>query len=509
MSAYLDAMDRAIYVSPKPESTTRVPGRARAQDARPVRREGPGRPPLLRAGRAHRLRPRGARHRAAAVPRAGRGAVDRRRGGPSGRPPAHGHLPGPAQLHEQPAPPGLDRRRPRRWRQRPAGRRHRRSGATRTPSWRGCGRTSTPAPTTSPCRSSTRPRPPSRSRSGGPWPRRCSRSDQTAPGSGGPGWDRRVGIVTIAIGENPRRSLLPKGASMAVTDLDLGKYKLGWSDAEDYVFKPKKGLNEDIVREMSWMKGEPDWMRDFRLEVAAGTSSASRWPTGSATCRTSTSTTSTTTSSPPAAGRRLGRPPRRDQEHLREARHPRGRAQVPGRRHRPVRVRGRLPPQPRGPRAPGRHLLRHGHRAARVPRARPAVLRRRSSRPNDNKFAALNSAVWSGGSFIYVPPGVERRDAAAGLLPDQRREHGPVRAHADHRRRGLPGALHRGLLGAGVHHRLAALGGGRARRQALAPASPTPPSRTGRPTSTTWSPSGPGPRPRPTWSGSTATSAAG
>ena len=26
--------------------------------------------------------------------------------------------------------------------------------------------------------------------------------------------------------------------------------------------------------------------------------------------------------------------------------------------------------------------------------------------PADNKFAALNSAVWSGGSFIYVPPGV-------------------------------------------------------------------------------------------------------
>jgi Fe-S cluster assembly protein SufB len=27
--------------------------------------------------------------------------------------------------------------------------------------------------------------------------------------------------------------------------------------------------------------------------------------------------------------------------------------------------------------------------------------------PNDNKFAALNSAVWSGGSFVYVPEGVE------------------------------------------------------------------------------------------------------
>lgn len=27
--------------------------------------------------------------------------------------------------------------------------------------------------------------------------------------------------------------------------------------------------------------------------------------------------------------------------------------------------------------------------------------------PDDNKFAALNSAVWSGGSFLYVPPGVK------------------------------------------------------------------------------------------------------
>ena len=51
-------------------------------------------------------------------------------------------------------------------------------------------------------------------------------------------------------------------------------------------------------------------------------------------------------------GRPLGGPARRDQEHLRAPRHPRGRAQVPRRRHRPVRVRGRLSPQPRGPRAP-------------------------------------------------------------------------------------------------------------------------------------------------------------
>ena len=85
--------------------------------------------------------------------------------------------------------------------------------------------------------------------------------------------------------------------------------------------------------------------------------------------------------------------------------------------------------------------------------------------PNDNKFAALNSAVWSGGSFIYVPPGREDRGAAAGLLPHQRREHGPVRADADHRRRGRLRALRRGLHRADLHDRLAALGGGRDHRQ--------------------------------------------
>ena len=52
------------------------------------------------------------------------------------------------------------------------------------------------------------------------------------------------------------------------TNLDLGRYKLGWSDVEDfYVFKPKKGLSESIVREMSWMKGEPEWMTKRRLKA--------------------------------------------------------------------------------------------------------------------------------------------------------------------------------------------------------------------------------------------------
>ena len=87
----------------------------------------------------------------------------------------------------------------------------------------------------------------------------------------------------------------------------------------------------------------------------------------------------------------------------------------------------------------------------------------------DNKFSALNTAVWSGGSFIYVPQGCARRHPAAGLLPDQHREHGPVRADADHRRRGCLRALRRGLHRADLQERLAALRGGRDHREARWP----------------------------------------
>jgi Fe-S cluster assembly protein SufB len=54
---------------------------------------------------------------------------------------------------------------------------------------------------------------------------------------------------------------------MSVENLDFSKYQLGWSDELDVVFKPKKGINEAIVREMSDIKSEAPWMRDFRLNA--------------------------------------------------------------------------------------------------------------------------------------------------------------------------------------------------------------------------------------------------
>ncbi len=45
--------------------------------------------------------------------------------------------------------------------------------------------------------------------------------------------------------------------------------KYGFSDVEDYFFKAEKGLNEDLIRQMSLMKGEPEWMLDIRLKAYA------------------------------------------------------------------------------------------------------------------------------------------------------------------------------------------------------------------------------------------------
>ncbi len=43
--------------------------------------------------------------------------------------------------------------------------------------------------------------------------------------------------------------------------------KYGFHDSENYVFKSEKGLTREIVEQISYMKGEPDWMRERRLQA--------------------------------------------------------------------------------------------------------------------------------------------------------------------------------------------------------------------------------------------------
>src|SRR5919205_824890 len=54
---------------------------------------------------------------------------------------------------------------------------------------------------------------------------------------------------------------------VAKPQIDIGEYQYGFRDVEDYVYKSERGLNREIVENISAMKGEPDWMRDFRLKA--------------------------------------------------------------------------------------------------------------------------------------------------------------------------------------------------------------------------------------------------
>ena len=47
----------------------------------------------------------------------------------------------------------------------------------------------------------------------------------------------------------------------------IGEYKYGFRDPDTYVFKSRIGLDQEIVEQISHMKGEPQWMLDFRLKA--------------------------------------------------------------------------------------------------------------------------------------------------------------------------------------------------------------------------------------------------
>ncbi|NDL55588.1 Fe-S cluster assembly protein SufB [Phytoactinopolyspora mesophila] len=47
----------------------------------------------------------------------------------------------------------------------------------------------------------------------------------------------------------------------------LGRYEYGWADSDVAGATAKRGLNEDVVREISALKNEPEWMLDIRLKA--------------------------------------------------------------------------------------------------------------------------------------------------------------------------------------------------------------------------------------------------
>ncbi len=69
----------------------------------------------------------------------------------------------------------------------------------------------------------------------------------------------------MANAELAERELTENEAIRGVNDDYANKY--GFHDTEDYIFKAERGLNEQVIRAMSRMKGEPAWMLDIRLKA--------------------------------------------------------------------------------------------------------------------------------------------------------------------------------------------------------------------------------------------------
>lgn len=53
---------------------------------------------------------------------------------------------------------------------------------------------------------------------------------------------------------------------MSKEDLKFSKYKYGFVDKDTSIVKTKTGLNEEIIKQISKLKNEPEWMLQFRLK---------------------------------------------------------------------------------------------------------------------------------------------------------------------------------------------------------------------------------------------------
>jgi len=183
-------------------------------------------------------------------------------------------------------------------------------------------------------------------------------------------------------------------------------YRYGFHDPENYVFKSGRGLSREVVEQISEMKGEPDWMRQFRLKSLEyfNRRPMPNWGADLSTIdfgnifyyvKPSEGTAHSWEDVPEGIKStydKLGIP-EAEKKFL---------AGV-GAQYESETIYHKLRDDLA---AQGVIFLDTGEAL----KQHPELFRKYFGTvipPNDNKFAALNSAVWSGGSFIYVPKGVK------------------------------------------------------------------------------------------------------
>ncbi len=187
---------------------------------------------------------------------------------------------------------------------------------------------------------------------------------------------------------------------------DVGDYKYGFHDKDVSVFRSKRGLTRGIVEQISNMKEEPQWMLDFRLKSLElfYNMPMPQWGGDMSSLNFDEITYYVKPSE--GAGRswdevpeeikqtfdKLGIP-EAEQKYLAGVSAQYESEVVYHSMKEDLEEMGIVFTDTDSALKNHEDLFRE-HWAKVIP-------------PTDNKFAALNSAVWSGGSFIYVPPGVK------------------------------------------------------------------------------------------------------
>lgn len=187
---------------------------------------------------------------------------------------------------------------------------------------------------------------------------------------------------------------------------DLGRYEYGWADKDVAGASARRGLNEEVVRDISARKGEPQWMTDLRLKSLRLFEKKPMPSWGSDLTGIdfqnikyyvkSTEKQATSWDELPEDIKRtydkLGIPEAEKQRLIAGVAAQYESEVVYHQIREDLEEKGVIFVDTDTGLREHEDLFRE-YFASVIP-------------PGDNKFASLNTAVWSGGSFIYVPPGV-------------------------------------------------------------------------------------------------------
>ena len=195
-------------------------------------------------------------------------------------------------------------------------------------------------------------------------------------------------------------------ANETVEELNLDDYQYDFVTKDEPVYKAEKGLSEDVVRQISYHKEEPEWMLDYRLDALEIFNSKPMPDWGADLSDLNLDEIYFYLRPADRMERSWDDVPDEIKETFERLGIPEAERETlagVGAQYESEMV---------------YHSLKEQWEEQGVVfesiedglQMYPDLFREHFSTvipPNDNKFAALNSAVWSGGSFVYIPKGVD------------------------------------------------------------------------------------------------------